>query len=466
LDQAIAKKGQDAANLISADKDLTRVKTLAIKSFETQQTVDQTQAKVDGYKASIKADEAAIESARTQLDYTTVVSPISGRVGIRQIDLGTIIHANDSTPLGIITQTQRAAVIFALPQIQLEPVRDAMARGAVEVVVFDRNNVRALATGKLLLIDALIDQATSTIRLKAMFPNTDERLWPGEFVNARVLLNGENNVVTIPSTALQRGPAGVFTWVIGGDGRSVRKIGLRPRRRGCNHVIAHGSAAPPSLRSGSPWASVLHYSRNKGTREHSAYRAIHRAFARQIQGSLEVMQFLHRFGYPTLTYFLVPSGLGLPLSVRRVRLNEPHPAHVTPSWYGDSVGHYEGDTLVIDTIGTIDWFGTPHTEALHVVERYRLLDYEAAIQAEERGERENFRLPRPDNGFERNPDYKGKGLQLEFTLEDPGVFTTPWSATMTYRRPLGEWGEVVCANPQLYPGKYSASGAHPSAVMA
>jgi membrane fusion protein, multidrug efflux system len=229
LDQAIAKKGQDEANLISADKDLTRAKMLAIKSFETQQTVDQTQAKVDGYKASIRADEAAIESARTQLDYTTVLSPISGRVGIRQIDLGSIIHANDSTPLVIITQTQPAAVIFALPQIQLERVRDALARGAVEVAAFDQNNVRALATGKLLLIDALIDQATSTIRLKAMFPNTDERLWPGEFVNARVLLNSENNVVTIPSTALQRGPDGLFTWVIGGDGKAqMRHIQIDP----------------------------------------------------------------------------------------------------------------------------------------------------------------------------------------------------------------------------------------------
>jgi membrane fusion protein, multidrug efflux system len=229
LDQAIAKKGQDEANLVSADKDLTRAKALAIKSFETQQTVDQTQAKVDGYKASIKADEAAIESARTQLDYTTVVAPISGRVGIRQIDLGSIIHASDSTPLVIITQTQPAAVIFTLPQVQLEPVRDAMARDAVEVAAFDQNNVRALATGKLLLIDALIDQATSTIRLKALFLNTDERLWPGEFVNARALLNTENKIVTIPSAALQRGPAGVFTWVIGGDGKAkMRPIQIGP----------------------------------------------------------------------------------------------------------------------------------------------------------------------------------------------------------------------------------------------
>jgi hypothetical protein len=147
--------------------------------------------------------------------------------------------------------------------------------------------------------------------------------------------------------------------------------------------------------------------------------------------------------------------------VRHVRMNQPHPAHVTPSWYGDSIGHYEGDTLVIDTVGIkigpfamVDWYGTPHTEALHVMERYRLLDYEAAKEAEERGEKENFRLPASDAGFARNPDYKGKGLQLQFTVEDEGVFTMPWSATITYRRPLssfGDWPEFVCAeNPYGY----------------
>jgi hypothetical protein len=142
--------------------------------------------------------------------------------------------------------------------------------------------------------------------------------------------------------------------------------------------------------------------------------------------------------------------------VRRVRMNEPHPAHVTPSWYGDSVGHYEGDTLVIDTVGVkigpfamLDAYGTPHSPALHVVERYRLLDYEAAKEAEERGEKENIGVPMADFGIARDPDYKGKGMQLHFTVEDEGVFTTPWSATVTYRRPslaLGEWPEVVCAD--------------------
>jgi hypothetical protein len=150
--------------------------------------------------------------------------------------------------------------------------------------------------------------------------------------------------------------------------------------------------------------------------------------------------------------------------VRHVRMNQPHPARLTPSWYGDSVGHYEGDTLVIDTVGVkigpfamVDMYGTPYSQALHVVERYRLLDYETAKQAEERGQRELTRFG-GDPGFRRNPDYKGKGLQLEFTVEDDGVFTKPWSAAISYRRPLGEWSEMVCAeNPDGYfPGKHAA----------
>jgi hypothetical protein len=146
--------------------------------------------------------------------------------------------------------------------------------------------------------------------------------------------------------------------------------------------------------------------------------------------------------------------------VRRVRMNQSHPAQVTPSWYGDSVGHYEGDTLVIDTVGVkigpfamLDMYGTPHSPTLHVVERYRLLDYEAAKEAQERGQRGLTRFGR-DPGLLPNPDYKGKGLQLEFTVEDEGVFTTPWSAAVSYRRPTGDWPEMVCAeNPGRFPGK-------------
>jgi multidrug efflux system membrane fusion protein len=229
LDQAIGKKRQDDANLMSAEKDLTRAKTLVARSFETQQVVDQQQAKVDAFKGSIASDEGAIESARAQLDYATITAPIDGRAAIRQIDIGNIIHANDAIPLVVLTQTQPASVIFTLPEVLLDPLRDAMNRGPVEVTALDQNNVRELATGRLLLIDGLIDQATATMRLKALFPNTDERLWPGAFVNARVLIETRRNEVTVPSAAVQRGPQGLFVWVIQTDGKALmRPIQIGP----------------------------------------------------------------------------------------------------------------------------------------------------------------------------------------------------------------------------------------------
>src|SRR5215472_2907758 len=134
--------------------------------------------------------------------------------------------------------------------------------------------------------------------------------------------------------------------------------------------------------------------------------------------------------------------------IRRVRMNQSHPAKVTPSWYGDSVGRYEGATLVIDTVGIrvgpfamVDMYGTPHTEALHVVERYRLIDYDDAREAIARNDKENFYV-RQDSF---DPGYRGKVLQLAFTVEDPGVFTTPWSSTITYRRSFNEWTDLICA---------------------
>ena len=144
--------------------------------------------------------------------------------------------------------------------------------------------------------------------------------------------------------------------------------------------------------------------------------------------------------------------------VRHVRMNQPHPTQLTPSWYGDSVGHYEGDTLVIDTIGfkigpfsAVDQYGTPFTHDLHLIERYRLIDYEAAKAAWERGGKENVRGGAIGETWSPDPDHKGKALQLEFTVEDQGVFTTAWTATKTYRRVFREWPENVCAeNPHKY----------------
>ncbi len=217
LDQAKAKKTQDEAALIAAEKDLVRYKTLVLKNFETQQNVDQQQAKVDQTKAAIDADAANIETAQTNLDYTDIVAPSDGRMGVRMIDPGNIVHASDQGSIAILTQTQPTAVLFTLPAQTLDDVRDAMARGAVEVAAYDRNNVRLLSNGTLSTIDNLIDQTTATYRLKAMFSNEDEKLWPGEFVNARLLLETRKDVVIIPPIAVQRGPNGLFTWVVKPD---------------------------------------------------------------------------------------------------------------------------------------------------------------------------------------------------------------------------------------------------------
>lgn len=217
LDQAVAKKAQDEAQLVSAEKDLVRFKTLVLRNAETQQNVDTQQAKVDQLKAMIDADQAAIEAAQTQLDYATITAPIDGVVGFRQVDIGNIIHTTDTNPLTVLTQIKPSDVIFTLPQDDLGPVREAMLKGAVDALAFDQNNTKELARGRLLLIDNQIDQTTSTIRLKAEFPNTDERLWPGEFVHIHILVTTRKDAVVVPLVALQRGPDGVYVWVIKPD---------------------------------------------------------------------------------------------------------------------------------------------------------------------------------------------------------------------------------------------------------
>ncbi len=217
LDQAVAKKSEDEAQLIDNEKDLARFKTLVIKNAETQQDVDAQQAKVDTTKATIDADQAAVEAAQTQLDFATISAPIDGVVGFRQVDIGNIIHTTDASPLTVLTQIKPCTAIFTLPQSDLGPVREAMLQGTVSVLAFDQDDKEQLAEGKLLLINNQIDQATSTIQLKAEFPNTDERLWPGEFVRIRILIKTSKDAVTIPAVALQRGPEGFYVWVIKPD---------------------------------------------------------------------------------------------------------------------------------------------------------------------------------------------------------------------------------------------------------
>jgi membrane fusion protein, multidrug efflux system len=214
LDQAKARKAVDDATLVAAQKDLARFKVLVLKNAETEQNLDLQQAKVDQTKASIDADVAAIETAQTNLDYTNIVAPCDGRMGVRLVDPGNIVHASDQGAIAILTQTQPTAVLFTLPAQTLDDVREAIARGEVEVAAYDRDNVRLLSKGTLETVDNLIDQATATYRLKATFDNADERLWPGEFVNVRLLLVIRKNVVVIPAVAVQRGPHGLFAWVV------------------------------------------------------------------------------------------------------------------------------------------------------------------------------------------------------------------------------------------------------------
>jgi membrane fusion protein, multidrug efflux system len=218
LDNAKAKKAQDEAMFISAGKDLARSKTLVQSNITSQQIVDQQQGKVDQLKASIAADDAMIQTAQTNLEYTIITAPSDGRMGVRLVDPGNIVHANDQQALATLVLTRPSAVMFTLPARTLDDVRAAMARGPVEVTAYDQDNRRALATGKLLLVDNIMDQTTATIRLKAMFPNEDDKLWPGEFVNARVLLETRSDAVVVPSAAIQRGPDGLFVWMINANG--------------------------------------------------------------------------------------------------------------------------------------------------------------------------------------------------------------------------------------------------------
>jgi multidrug efflux system membrane fusion protein len=223
LDQAIAKKSEDEAQLIDAEKDLARFKTLVLRNAETLQDVDTQQAKVDTTKATIDADQAAIEAAKTQLNYATITAPIDGVVGFRQVDIGNIIHTNDINPLTVLTQIKPCTVIFTLPQGDLGPVREAMLHGTVSVLAFDQENIKQLAEGKLLLINNQIDQNTSTIQLKAEFANDDELLWPGEFVHIHILITTRKNAVTVPAVALQRGPDGFYVWVIKPDNTAEQR---------------------------------------------------------------------------------------------------------------------------------------------------------------------------------------------------------------------------------------------------
>ena len=216
-DQAIAAKFKDAAQLANARRDLERYVKLAPEEFTSQQTLETQRALVAQLEAQVVGDQAVIDNARTQLDYTAIRSPIRGRTGIRMTDPGNILHAATSTGIVIVTQLQPISLIFTLPADVLPAASKAMAASPMTVTALSRDGKAVLGKGTVGLIDNQIDQTTGTIRLKATFPNSDSTLWPGEFVNARVVLETRRNALTIPSAAVQRGPNGVFAYVVKAD---------------------------------------------------------------------------------------------------------------------------------------------------------------------------------------------------------------------------------------------------------
>src|SRR5262249_54717736 len=217
LDQAVAVKAKDTAQLANARRDLERYVTLAPQDFTSQQTLETQRALVAQLEAQVAGGPAAGGNARTPPDDTAIRSPIRGRTGIRMVDPGNNVHAAAGTGIVVVTQLQPISVIFTLPEEALLAVNAALAAGPLTVTAMSRDGRTALDRGIVGLVDNLIDQTTGTIRLKATFPNKENKLWPGEFVNARVLARTRRGVLTIPSAPVQRGPKGVFAYVVKAD---------------------------------------------------------------------------------------------------------------------------------------------------------------------------------------------------------------------------------------------------------
>lgn len=217
LDQATANRDRDQAQVTNAEANLNRYVPLAEKGWATQQLVDTQRAQLAQLKAMVKSDEALIEQAKTNLSYTRLTAPIDGVTGIRQVDIGNIIHPTDVNGLVDVTQIEPISLIFTLPQTDLTKIQPAMAKGPLAVEALSQDDKVKLDEGKLDLVDNQIVQTTGTIRLRASFPNAKRQLWPGELVNARLLVETRHNGLTVPASAIQQGPNGSFVWAVGAD---------------------------------------------------------------------------------------------------------------------------------------------------------------------------------------------------------------------------------------------------------
>jgi len=239
-DQTVAKKAQDEAQLANAKLDLERYIRLAASNAVNKQQLDTQRALVAQLEAQVKLDQAAIDNARAMLSYTEVVAPISGRTGIRQVDEGNIVKAAEPMGIVILTQLRPISVFFNLPQQELPVLNRAQAESPLSVDALGPDGTTVLDKGKVVVIDNQVDQTTGTIKIKAEFPNANLQLWPGQFVNVRVLIDTLRQVVVVPTAAIQRGPNGTFVYALKDDSTvAVRPVTLA-QQDDAQTVVASG----------------------------------------------------------------------------------------------------------------------------------------------------------------------------------------------------------------------------------
>lgn len=244
LEQAQAALYRDQASLRDANLNYTRYKGLLQDSGAmSQQQVDTQKSTADQFDGAVRNDQATIDSAKLNLVYCHITAPVSGRIGLRQVDPGNIVHAADANPMFVITQLQPIAVLFTLPEDNLPTVSQHLAKAPLSVDAYSRDDQTKIATGKLLTIDNTIDQTTGTGKLKSVFDNKDNALWPNQFVNIRLLLDTEKNVTVIPAAAIQRGPQGTYVFVVKQDNTvDVRPVTIAFTQNNVS-VISNGLAA-------------------------------------------------------------------------------------------------------------------------------------------------------------------------------------------------------------------------------
>jgi membrane fusion protein, multidrug efflux system len=243
-DQAVAKKAQDEAILANARIDLDRYIRLAQTKAGPQQQADTQKAVVQQDEAQVRLDQALIDNAAANLSYTKIRAPLKGRTGIRQVDEGNIIHATDTTGIVILTQLQPISVFFSLPQQQLARVNTAFAKGPLLVEALGSDNKTVVDRGRLIVVDNQVDQTTGTVKLKAEFPNPDLQLWPGQFINVRLLVETLQQVVVVPTAAVQRGPNGTFVYVIQQDNTAATRNITVSQQDDVQSVVTKGVDPP------------------------------------------------------------------------------------------------------------------------------------------------------------------------------------------------------------------------------